>query len=397
MTPKSIIIALLVMCASLFAETPASVFADSLDQGTVKTDSSVAVTDSSAKAAAVADSLADVAANSVAEVMSDAVTDDEAEDETDSDAPPEVDFENSTTPLVKGKTGIVAIDTLPVNEWDIPTKRNSLKYAMLFSLLPGGGQYYTEHYVRGGFLTGIEGLLIYDIFFNRSYQRDRLLERVRPFQDSVLYFTTKVLESRKNGSSRDSVLYYHDKRLEFLERVRAQSDKKMEQEDVRKAELAWLIGIHLYGMFDTFGIWYNNNRRSTEYRDMKTAVLWALLPGGGQIFNRDFGKAGLVYMGLLGAAVSVSTSQNMVNYYLDRKHLVEKENPRSEEYDRITERVTYYRKNRNTYIWGGVLIYLYSIADAAVDALLSDFDSPLHLALVPNFDGGAQAVMSLDF
>ena len=41
MTPKSIIIALLVMCASLFAETPASVFADSLDQGTVKTDSSV--------------------------------------------------------------------------------------------------------------------------------------------------------------------------------------------------------------------------------------------------------------------------------------------------------------------------------------------------------------------
>ena len=102
-------------------------------------------------------------------------------------------------------------------------------------------------------------------------------------------------------------------------------------------------------------------------------------------------------MGILGAAVSVWTSQNMVNYYLDRKHLVEKESPGSEEYDRISERVTYYRKNRNTYIWGGVLIYLYSIADAAVDALLSDFDSPLHLALVPNFDGGAQAVMSFDF
>lgn len=358
--------ALLVLCASLLAETPVPVNAPDSVQGSAP---------DSTRSAVVA-----------------AEAEDESDEEDAVESPSDESFEVSTTPLLRGKTGIEAIDTLPVNEWDIPTKRNSLKYAMLFSLLPGGGQYYTEHYVRGGFLTGIEGLLIYDVFFNRSYQRDRLLDRARPFQDSVRYFSSRLM----NGP-RDSVAVYHAKRLDFLERVRAQSDKKMEQEDVRKAEVAWLIGIHLYGMFDTFGIWYNNNYRSTEYRDMKTAVLWGLLPGGGQIFNRDFGKAGLVYMGILGAIVSVSTSQNMVNYYLDRKHLVEKENPKSDEYDRIQERVTYYRKNRNTYIWGGVLIYLYSIADAAVDALLSDFDSPLHMALLPNLEGGAQAVMTLDF
>ena len=357
--------ALLVLCASLFAETAAPVAVPDSAQGRVP--------DSTRSAVEVA-------------------TESEDDDDDAPGAPSEESFQVSTTPLLRGKTGIVAIDTLPVNEWDIPTNRNSLKYAMLFSLLPGGGQYYTEHYVRGGFLTGIEGLLIYDIFFNRSFQRDRLLDRARLFQDSVGYFTSRIM----NGP-RDSIAKLHSKRLEFLERVRAQSDKKMEQEDVRKAEVAWLIGIHLYGMFDTFGIWYNNNYRSTEYRDMKKALLWAILPGGGQIFNRDFGKAGLVYMGILGAIVSVSTSQNMVNYYLDRKHLVEQESSKSEEYDRIKERVTYYRKNRNTYIWGGVLIYLYSIADAAVDALLSDFDSPLHMALLPNFEGGAQAVFSFDF
>ena len=374
------------LCASLFAETPvpASAVVDSLktlsasSRDSVAADSVLANAQDSAIGKTVADS---------AHAVETAESDDD-----DVDAIIVEHEDEPMTPLVRGKTGIEAIDTLPVNEWDIPTERNSLKYAMLFSLLPGGGQYYTEHYVRGGFLTGIEGLLIYDIFFNRSFQQDRLLERAGSFQDSVRFFTTRQL-----AGPRDSIAAYHSKRLEFLERVRAQSDKKMEQEDVRKAEMAWLIGIHLYGMFDTFGIWYNNNCRSSEYRDMKTAVLWAILPGGGQIFNRDFGKAGLVYMGLLGAIVSVSTSQNMVNYYLDRKHLVEKESPGSEEYERITERVTYYRKNRNTYIWGGVLIYLYSIADAAVDALLSDFDSPLHMALLPNFAGGAQAVMTLDF
>jgi hypothetical protein len=386
MIAKILITALLMLSASLFAETPApaSAVADSLKK--------VAAT---SRDTVTADSVrANVPDSTISKTIADftRAIDAAESDDDDLDAIIIEHEDEPVTPLVRGKTGIVAIDTLPVNEWDIPTERNSLKNAMLFSLLPGGGQYYTEHYVRGGFLTGIEGLLIYDIFFNRSFQRERLLDRAASFQDSVLFFSSRVL----NGP-RDSVAAYHSKRLEFLERVRAQSDKKMEQEDVRKAEVAWLIGIHLYGMFDTFGIWYNNNHRSTEYRDMKTALLWAILPGGGQIFNRDFGKAGLVYMGLLGAIVSVSTSQNMVNYYLDRKHLVEKESPTSEEYERITERVTYYRKNRNTYIWGGVLIYLYSIADAAVDALLSDFDSPLHMALLPNLDGGAQAVFSLDF
>lgn len=295
--------------------------------------------------------------------------------------------------LTKGVTGIESIDTLTVNEWDIPTKHNSLAYTMLFSLLPGGGQYYTEHYVRGGFLTGIEGLLIYDVFFNKSYQRDRIHDQAKPFQDSVGIFTRNII----NCSSRDSLRYYQDQRLSFVNRVRELSDKKMEQEDVRKAEMAWLIGVHMYGMFDAFGIWYNNHYRSVELRSMKKALLLSILPGGGQIYNGEFGKAGLLYMGLLGASVSIWTSQNMVNYFLDRKHLLEAEGADSQTMDKISERLTYYRKNRNQYIWGAALIYLYSMGDAVVDALLSDFDNPVHLALLPNFAGGAQAMFTFDF
>ena len=189
MTLKSTITAILVICASLFAETVTP----------------VAVPDSAKGNTAVS-----AGANSSAPETD---AEDDSDDDDVSEAPSDVDFEMSSTPLLKGKTGIPAIDTLPVNEWDIPTKRNSLKYAML-------------------------GLLIYDVFFNRSYQRERLLDRARPFQDSVLYFTTKVLEARRNNAPLDSITEYQSKRQEFLERVRAQSDKKMEQEDVRKAEVA---------------------------------------------------------------------------------------------------------------------------------------------------------------
>ena len=296
-------------------------------------------------------------------------------------------------PLQKGKTGIAAIDTLPVNEWDIPTKRNSLLYTMLFAIFPGGGQYYTEHYVRGGFITGIELLLLYEVTANKSYQHKRVLEQAEPFRDSVAYYTDLMIHER----NRDSLAAYHSKRTEFIGRVHEKSDKKMEQEDLRKAETAWMYGLYLYSFFDAFGIWYNNNYRSVELKSMKTALLWSIIPGFGQMYNREFGKQGLLYMAFIGSATSIWTSQNMVEYYLERKHVVEKESTTSEEYERVEERVTYYRKNRNQYIWALALIYLYSMGDAAVDALLSDFDNPMHLAVLPRLGGGFQALMSFDF
>ncbi len=294
----------------------------------------------------------------------------------------------------KGKTGIPEIDTLPVNEWDVPTEHNSLLYTMLFSIFPGGGQYYTEHYIRGGFITGIEALLVYEVVFNKSWQRDRIYEQVRPFQDSVAYFSRLVA----TASSRDSIKYYQEQRMDYVNRVRTLSDKKMEQEDLRKAETAWLYGLHLYGMFDAFGIWYNNHYRSVEQRSMKKALLLAIIPGFGQMYNGEFGKAGLLYMSIIGASTSIWTSQNMVEYYLGRKHILEREDVEPEDFDKIAERVTYYRKNRNQYIWAMALLYLYSMGDAVVDALLSDFDNPVHLALLPNLGtGGAQAVFTFDF
>lgn len=293
----------------------------------------------------------------------------------------------------KGKTGIPEIDTLTVNEWDVPTEHNSLLLTMLFSVFPGGGQYYTEHYIRGGFITGIEALLVYEVFFNKSWQRDRIYEQVRPFQDSVAYFS-RMIATEQN---RDSIRYYQEQRQDYVNRVRSLSDKKMEQEDLRKAETAWLYGLHLYGMFDAFGIWYNNHYRSVEQRSMLTALLLSVIPGLGQMYNGEFGKAGLLYMSIIGASTSIWTSQNMVEYYLWRKHFMEQEVVEPEDFDKIVERVTYYRKNRNQYIWALALLYLYSMGDAVVDALLSDFDNPIHLALFPRLEGGVQALFTLDF
>lgn len=49
----------------------------------------------------------------------------------------------------KGKTGVPGIDSLPTYEWDVETSHTSLPLTLLFGIFPGGGQYYTGHYIRG--------------------------------------------------------------------------------------------------------------------------------------------------------------------------------------------------------------------------------------------------------
>ena len=291
----------------------------------------------------------------------------------------------------KGKTGVAGIDSLPTYEWDVETSRNSLPLTLLLGIFPGGGQYYTGHYIRGGFITAIELGLAYEVFVNKRAQKRKRFRQAREYQGSVIVYSRKMLRNR------DSLFYYQEKRNQFAERIRSFSDHKIEEEDLRKSELAWMVGLHLYSLFDAFGIWMNNRGHSVENRPVKSALLRALVPGWGQIYNDEYGKAGLVYMGMLGATVSIHSRQNVIDYYLDRKHFLEREDPSNADLDGINEQILYFRKNRNQYIWGIVLIYLYSIGDAVVDAMMSDFDSPLHFVLGPDFRGGVEASFSLDF
>ena len=319
-----------------------------------------------------------------------------APDDSLADEAPEVDSAFVLGPgsraFERGKTGIEAIDTLPIYEWDVETDHNSLPLTMALSVLPGGGHFYTGHYVRGGFLLAIEAILAYEVFYNKAYQKDRRFEQAAPYRDSVAYYTSLMMQT----TSYSELVELQEQRERYANLVRNINDKKMEEEDLRKAEMAWLIGLHVYGMFDAYGIWANNQGHNVEKRSMMRAFLWALIPGGGQFYNRDYGKAGLVYMGLFGAGVSIWTTQNLIEYYLERRRTMIGEDNDDEE-ERLTDRITHYRKNRNQYIWGSVIIYLYSIGDAVVDAMLADFDSPLHLAIAPVLEGGVQAAVGLDF
>lgn len=136
--------------------------------------------------------------------------------------------------------------------------------------------------------------------------------------------------------------------------------------------------------------------------DPKKAVLMALVPGLGQIYNRKFWKLPLVYGGLMGCMYAVTwNNRNYQDYstaYKDIMMDAEEPNRPVEEfhtswqdflgvgYDpkewvtntnfqtQLKNRKDYYRRYRDLSIIITVGVYALSIIDAYVDAQLFDFD-----------------------
>lgn len=136
--------------------------------------------------------------------------------------------------------------------------------------------------------------------------------------------------------------------------------------------------------------------------DPKKAVLMALVPGLGQIYNRKFWKLPIVYGGLMGCMYAITwNNRNYQDYSTAYKDIMldaEEPNRPVEEfhtswqdflgvgYDpkewvsntnfqtQLKNRKDYYRRYRDLSIIIAVGVYALSIIDAYVDAQLFDFD-----------------------
>ena len=102
-----------------------------------------------------------------------------------------------------------------------------------------------------------------------------------------------------------------------------------------------------------------NEVDSTLIKNPRQALLFSLVPGGGQFYNQKYSKGALV-MGLEILAL-YSWLENSKIY----------KNYDSEEYSLRQNR---YLEKRNKYAWWVIFLYFYSMIDAMVDAHLSPFD-----------------------
>ncbi len=275
------------------------------------------------------------------------------------------------------KSGIPEIDSLPLNDWKVDGPPLSMTKALTLSaLIPGGGQFYGHHPVRGGFLLGMETLLFAASAFTLFVDVPRWDRQTRIYLDSA--DATAARLGLDVNAKRD---------LEtWVGRARDVSSISVRQTDLANSELAWGLGLHVYGLADAFDIVKKSHEPNSPERSVSKAFYYGLVfPGGGQIYNHRLGKCGLLWMALGASSVSAWSRQNVVES-LNRSVAtarLEKSLGIDSKLEDLEKDRTIFRKRRNQYYWGMAVFYIYSIMDGMVDAALSDFDSPKRYALMP--------------
>ncbi len=119
------------------------------------------------------------------------------------------------------------------------------------------------------------------------------------------------------------------------------------------------------------------NRRGRLFSDSMSLskVCWttAVLPGYGQIYNKQYWKLPILY-GTLGAGIGLFIHENNTYRPLKRAYdeMVDRGLGRSPAFETIQERMIRSNTRRQLYLGGAVASYLYFIGDAAVSYATND-------------------------
>lgn len=149
------------------------------------------------------------------------------------------------------------------------------------------------------------------------------------------------------------------------------------------------------------------NSKKVFTPNSKSAVLYALIPGGGQFYNRKYWKLPIVYGGFIGLTYAISWNGKYYGEYKDAYAAIMKSDPKAPENAAIWKPLlrpgvvvddlsdsqintlrNSFKRNRDSYrryrdlsIIGMVALYALTIIDAYVDAELFDFDISPDLSL----------------
>ena len=118
----------------------------------------------------------------------------------------------------------------------------------------------------------------------------------------------------------------------------------------------------------------------------KATLMSACLPGLGQIYNKKYWKAPVIYVALGGLSYWGISNHNKYSYYSKNLRAENDEdastiNDSKYSSDQLITQKRYYRKFRDIAIMAGALVYLVNIIDANVDAHLKTFDVSDDLSL----------------
>jgi TM2 domain-containing membrane protein YozV len=290
-------------------------------------------------------------------------------------------------------------DTLPHSDSlstgaDSRTTKSPVKAALLSLVIPGAGQFYTGRYIKGSVILTSEvilGAFTYDRYQNYTLQRDA----AQMFSDSLAVHRNTITVhpdtiSRTQGDTivQDTTFVgiHYDMMYQYAQFLETKSRNLVNQ------SLVWGLSFYYFNVLDALkntGYFDDTGTRSPS----KAALLSAIpFLGLGQLYNGELSKSGLIFMAQLSVAYMAYNNNTLMGICeknitkIESKGSAENRDIDAARLDRLWNSAhSEAFKSRNTYIWYSVVLYLYGIVDAVVDAHLHDFPAKMQLEpdLVP--------------
>lgn len=252
-------------------------------------------------------------------------------------------------------------------------------------IIPGMGQIYTGRYARGTIFLSAEaimGIVAYTRYDYYLFKKD-LLEAA---QQEVAVRRNTLDQLQDQDEITDSTELENALsawQIAFLEEQVESYNLEFSKRGLYNS-LLWLGGTHIYNIMDAIAS--TNAFKDNEPRNPPLAGALSAIPflGLGQIYNGAISKAGLVLLSqgaLAGLAYNYDYLRREAEDYLlellDSETVSEtlKENYQGVWQSKIRNAV----QLRNTYLWYGLLFYMYGIFDAVVDAHLHDIEDRMKL------------------
>jgi TM2 domain-containing membrane protein YozV len=303
---------------------------------------------------------------------------------------------DSITALTAQRDSAAHADTEAVRARDTLT-HNPVLAGALSAVLPGAGQIYDHHYVKGAlYLLTEAGLVSYAVvWYGTGSNYNRGIARLDSVYNSFVGANGKLDTSayREHDStthagidSTDTVTIY---RL-CADTARYKRDRRYY---IAYQAAAWAAGVYLYAIMDALE--KSNRFRNDAPRNPTLAGWLSAVPGLGlgQLYNGKLSKAGMIWMvqwslGYMAlnnqllltrceTALRDLTDSRTAAYAATRQ--LPSPDALARDWDNLRQEA--FRK-RNTYLWYSLFFYLYGVFDAVVDAHLHDY--PRRMRLEPD-------------
>lgn len=233
------------------------------------------------------------------------------------------------------------------------------------SLVPGGGQLYSKHYIKAGLFLGSEIVLGSIALFWHNTKKER-----ENYSLSYQYLSEIAPTKKDSLALRElSSLWNYDAIVARYNRDNA---------------LAWFFGAYVFNILDALEC--SNYFKNDEKKEPVKAAYFGIIPGGGQIYNGAFSKAGFIIMTQVCLGI-ISLHEHLLMKEAERRYskLISMKDstgnslllPQYKD-DWEWRRSTAFR-NRNMYLWYSLFFYVYSILDGVVDAHLHDFSKKIEI------------------